>query len=218
MRTCFSLAIVIIAQTAFAVKPQYAHTAAESRAVLIEYCREECEENSAKPRLPYRETFQRALTGDFRALHVIFSSPDYHTNDMRWSEMPWHILHVLGDRRFAEFALSRPRSELSEIVSSVTPGDDAMNYFRTRFPRTYQIWKREGPFQPEPEMPGFDYRVRHLAQALAADPRFSSVRLRKRGTILVVDAPASLSPGDRAALRHLTQHYLGKKGKLVIGR
>src|SRR4051794_31989624 len=89
----------------------YVSTSKTSRQRVLEYCRANCEYNAAKPRLPYRATFEKALTGDFVALDTIFTNENYHSNDIEWTLIPWHILHVIGDRQYSMFVLSHPRSE-----------------------------------------------------------------------------------------------------------
>ncbi len=220
---CAVLALTL--NIACAASPQYVHSAEESRAYIRQYCLVECENNSAKPHLPYRLTFERALLGDFGALRTIFSSPDYHTNDQHWDEIPWRILHVIGDERFAAFVLSRPPTERWSILSGLEadPGGGSITqlqaldtYFRTHFPQTWAIWRKEGPFRAEPEQKGFDYNRRHLFQALVADPRFAEVRLYRKQNITLVVAPKSSPKVDRIALKLMIEKYLGNDFELVF--
>ena len=124
----------------------YVSTAAESRKKILEYCHTTCERNASKPRYPYRATFEKALTGDFHALDTIFTNDSYHTNDMEWDLIPWHILHVLGDARYSSFVLSRPPSSRSPLLAlqspyvGVTQQAAFERYFRRKFPRTYSLW------------------------------------------------------------------------------
>jgi len=115
----------------------------------LEYCRTSCENNASKPRYPYRATFEKALAGDFRALDTVFTNESYHTNDMEWDLIPWHILHVIGDVRYASFILSHPARERVPFLAlqdpyavSVTQQAAFERYFRQKFPRTYSMWMR----------------------------------------------------------------------------
>lgn len=49
----------------------YGFTIAEARAAVREYYRYESEEEKSKPRLPYRETFEKAMRGDVKAQRVL---------------------------------------------------------------------------------------------------------------------------------------------------
>ena len=127
----------------------YVSTPTDSRRKILEYCRTSCENNLSKPRHPYRATFEKALAGDFRALDTVFRNESYHTNDMEWDLIPWHILHVIGDGRYASFILSHPSSERAPFVAlqdpyvvSVMQQTAFEGYFRKKFPRTYSLWTR----------------------------------------------------------------------------
>jgi hypothetical protein len=143
-------ALVAAVNTAFAKVPSYVHTAAESRAYVLQYSRVECEGNPAKPRLPYRATFEKALRGNFDALHTVLVNEHYHTNDTQWNRVPWHILQVVGDSRFAAFVLSRPLAERARLIDveayNVGEQQEAAYeaFFRKRFPRTYALWQKYG--------------------------------------------------------------------------
>jgi hypothetical protein len=204
--------------------PAYVISGEDARQYVMKYCRVECEENLAKPRLPYRATFEKAVSGNFDALYTVFTNENYHTNDISWETVPWHILQVVGDARFADFVLSRPPTQRSEFagVSAQNVGQQQQAafeaYFRKRFPRTYAL-RQTYEFPPEPERKGLDYALRHLTQILAAQPRFASVRLYKRGNEregTLVIAPKSLSKKDTADLRALIQKHLGDKAELAF--
>lgn len=208
---------------AWGKRPPYIHSPEESRAYVLKYCRVECQENSTKPRLPYCATFEKALNGDFRALDTVFSDKNYHTTETHWdwNYVPWHILQVIGDARYADFVLSHSPKERSEFLAfgSGGPAHEIafQAYFRKRFPRTYVLYMEM--FQPWPESSGFDYGPRRLSEALAAQPRFRNVRLYKRvkeKEKTLIAAPKNLSKGDRAALRALIQRHLGNNAKLVF--
>jgi hypothetical protein len=215
--------ISAISSTIVASERRNVQAVARSRNYVLEYCRINCEQNTAKPRLPYRATFEKALAGDFDALNTIFTNGTYHNDDLTWTEVPWHLLQVVGDSRFAAFVLSHPSPERKQILalvpsSSVTsaPDETSDSYFREHFPRTYALYK--AAFQEEPESPSLDYSIRHLSRALAAQPRFNTVRLSrsvKTGTTLVT-ASRSLSKKDITDLRSLIQKHLGTKAELVF--
>jgi hypothetical protein len=104
--------------------------------------------------LPYRATFEQALGGDFSALHTIFTRPEYHSGDNEaWLVEPWHILQVVGDKRFAEFVLSRPPAERRRIMFYVpyispyqpTQAKEFDEYFRIHYPATRALWELYKP-------------------------------------------------------------------------
>ena len=202
----------------------FIHAPDESRHYILEYSRVECESNTAKPRLPYRETFLKALQGDSEALRVVFTDSNYHTSDRHWEKIPWHILQVVGDRQFAAFVRKCTPHERRMVLPMIGPSVGiaehelpADRFFREKFPLTYRLWKKEGPFAPQPEIPGVDYGVRHLAQALQDDARFANVRLRAnrdtgRTTIII---PRDLAKHDVLKLRALVEKHLGKKAHFI---
>ena len=144
----FAVSGYLAASSAYAGKtPSYVITRKDARSFVMNYCRDQCERNSAKPRLPYCATFERALDGDFAALKTVFQNELYHTNDDQWDFVPWYILNVIGDSRYAAFVLSRPPPERrflialqwpSVVESTAQAKFDA--YFHRRFPRTYALW------------------------------------------------------------------------------
>src|SRR3954470_21422581 len=122
MRTQSFLTVLIVAvTTALAMPSSYVSNPTASRAYILKYCRVQCEQNAAKPRKPYRATFDKALNGDFSALHTVFTDESYHTNDIEWNLIPWHILQVIGDARYADFVLSRPSEERSTLLDLQSP-------------------------------------------------------------------------------------------------
>lgn len=91
------------------------------------------------------------MAGDFAALHTVFSEPEYHSGDNEaWLSMPWRLLQVVGDDRFAAFVLSRPlmqRREIMFYVPYIAPDDVRGSqifetYFSRRYPQTYALWQR----------------------------------------------------------------------------
>lgn len=207
----------------FAAPSPYVSSPTQSRTYIFEYCRVECERNLAKPRLPYRATFEKALNGDFRALDTVFTNAWYHTNDSQWDAIPWHILYVIGDSRYADFVLTRPLTERSLVLALqsehvVGPIQEARfeAFFRKHFPRTYALWAKEGLEPPPPNTP--IYANRRLSYALASERRFWGVRLHKNletGQIIIV-APKSMPKADREDLRSLVRRQLGNHADLVF--
>src|SRR5882724_72830 len=125
----------------------YLSTPRESRIAVLEYCRINVERNEAKSRHAYRATFEKALAGDFRALDALFTDERYHTNDIEWDLIPWHILHVIGDRKYSAFVLSHPPPERAGFLALQYPfvvgaKEHAAfeRYFRQKSPRTYSLW------------------------------------------------------------------------------
>ena len=222
MKPCFHFVTMIaVISVCDASMPPYIHTRAESRRQVLEYCRIVCENNSSEPRLSCRTTFEKALNGDFEALHRVFSDGTYHTDDSEWDEIRWHILQVVGDARFADFVLTRPvaeRPKLVLIAPYVPFGEDAAfdEYFKKQFPRTYAFY--HALCQGEPESNRFDYGPRHLGIALATQPRFADVRIHKSGKTggTLITAPRSLSSGDRADLGALVRKHLHGKAEVVF--
>src|SRR6516164_1967330 len=82
----------------------YSCTVAEARAAVRELYRTECEEVKSKPRLPYRETFEKAMRGDVKALYTVFTDENYHSGDNEgWISTAWPLVLVVGDKHFAAF-------------------------------------------------------------------------------------------------------------------
>lgn len=141
--SCCSLAIARDVSTA-----SFVSTPKESRRAILEYCRVVLENSASRPRYPYRLTFEKALSGDFHALETIFTNESYHTQDMEWNLIPWHILHVIGDARYSTFVLRRPHLERAPLLDLQSPYVGIKQqaaferYFRRKFPRTYSLWAR----------------------------------------------------------------------------
>lgn len=181
---CFVTVIAVTSGRSESI-PSYAPTSAQSRRHVLEYCSRQCEDKTAKLRLAYVATCEKALNGDIGALYTMFKDESYHDNDTGWVDLWWYLLHAVGDSRFADFVVSSPLAERKEILRHLAPryvtgpqeeaAFDA--YFRKHFPRTDALCNAQ--FQPEPESSGFDYGPRHLSTALAAQPRFRDVRLHK---------------------------------------
>ena len=101
---------------------------------MREHYRYECEEEKSKPRLPYRETFERAMRGDVKALYTVFSDENYHSGDNEsWVGTPWPLVHVVGDNRFAAFLETLDVKKQRKIF-------DTIFYARLLLPTRTQQW------------------------------------------------------------------------------
>ena len=151
MLTRFVLFIALLAPLSTIVSSDngYSFTVAEARAAVREHYRYECEEEKSKPRLPYRETFEKAMRGDVKALYTVFTDANYHSGDNEsWVGTAWPLVHVVGDKRFAAFLetldLKRQR-EISDTIfysGSYYPRALSNGYFEHKFPRVAAIYRR----------------------------------------------------------------------------
>lgn len=95
------------------------------------------------------------MSGDFSALHTIFTRSEYHSGDNEaWSSIPWELLAVIGDRRFAEFIRSEPPARRRGLLEYIVPGlsyPNSMNplvsqqlmvYFAQTYPETCALYKQ----------------------------------------------------------------------------
>ncbi len=130
----------------------YSFTVAEARAVVREHYRYECEEEKSKPRLPYRETFEKAMRGDAKALYTVFTDENYHSGDNEsWAGTAWPLVHVVGDKRFAAFLQTldeRTQRDIFQTIfysGSYYPRALTNGYFHGKFPRVAAIYKRLNP-------------------------------------------------------------------------
>ena len=156
--------------SACATRAEYVRRPSEARRNILEYCRTECEEETTKPRLPYRRTFEKAMSGNSAALRTVSTRPEYHSGDNEaWLSIPWEVLTVIGDQRFAEFIRSEPRSERGGLLQYIVPGlsyPDSMNpqmerqlmmYFAKTYPQTFALYSR---YWPEPSNPAMQRTAR----------------------------------------------------------
>ena len=138
-----------------ASRPEYVLRSSEARKNILEYSRTECEEERTKPRLSYRHTFEQAMAGDFGALHTVFTRSEYHSGDNEaWFSIPWELLAVIGDKRFAAFILREPAYDRRCLLQYIVPGlsyPNSMNpevvrqlmaYFTTTYPQTFALYSR----------------------------------------------------------------------------
>ena len=127
----------------------YSFTLAEARAAVREHYRYECEEEKSKPRLPYRETFEKAMRGDVKALYTVFSDENYHSRDNEsWVGTAWPLVHVVGDKRFATFLETLDLKKQREIFDTIFysgsyyPRALSNGYFERKFPQVAAIYRR----------------------------------------------------------------------------
>ena len=127
----------------------YSFTGAEARAAVREYYRTECEGVKYKPRLPYRETFEKAMRGDVKALYTVFTDENYHSGDNEaWISVAWPLVHVVGDKRFAIFLQTLDEQTERDVFRTMSYqiGEAHKNgYFERKFPRVAAIYKRLHP-------------------------------------------------------------------------
>jgi hypothetical protein len=129
----------------------YSFTVAEARAGAREHYRTECEEVKYKPRLPYRETFEKAMRGDVKALYTVFTDENYHSGDNEsWISTAWPLVQVVGDKRFATFLQTLDEKTQRDIFRTIFCCPDRARalqngYFERKFPRVAAIYKRLHP-------------------------------------------------------------------------
>jgi hypothetical protein len=96
-------------------------------------------------------TFERAMTGDFTALHTILTDPAYQGQDTSFDDMvSRQLLVLLGDKRFSDFVSAQSPADRDSFVGAVGPGLDTNTqqetYFAKHYPKMYALWKSYGPF------------------------------------------------------------------------
>ncbi len=127
----------------------YSFTIAEARAAVREHYRTECEGVKYKPRLPYRETFEKAMRGDVKALKTVFTDENYHSGDNEaWICTAWPLVHVVGDKRFATFLQTLDEQTQRDIFPTILDCYSSAlknGYFERKFPRVAAIYKRLDP-------------------------------------------------------------------------
>ena len=114
---------------------------------MREHYRYECEDEKSKPRLPYRETFEKAMRGDVKALYTVFTDTNYHSGDNEsWVGTAWPLVHVVGDKRFATFLETLDVKKQREIFNTIFysgsyyPRALSNGYFVSKFPRVAAIY------------------------------------------------------------------------------
>ena len=124
----------------------YILTVAKARALVRDHYRTECEKATYKPRLPYRETFEKAMRGDVKALYTVFTDENYHSGDNEgWISTAWPLMYVVGDKRFAAFLQTvdeRTQRDIFKTVLCCYPPELKKGYFEGKFPRVAAIYKR----------------------------------------------------------------------------
>ena len=123
----------------------WSHTRDSARAAIREYC-----QNSSDP-VHFCATFERAMAGDFAALHSVLADLRYQGQDTSFDELvPRQLLVLVGDERFAAFARAEPAAARDTVLAEVGPGVDTTaeqeRFFARRFPQTYALWRSYGPF------------------------------------------------------------------------
>ena len=148
-RTVLLIAAVTSLGTVLASDDGYSLTVTEARTIVREHYRYECEQERSKPRLPYRQTFEKAMGGDMQALHIVFTDRNYHSGDNEsWEGAAWALLHVAGDRRFAAFLSTLDPARQRDIFQtlfysgSYHPRALKNGYFERKFPRVAALYKR----------------------------------------------------------------------------
>ena len=126
----------------------YILTVAKARALVRELWTE-CEKATYKPRLPCRETFEKAMRGDVKALYTVFTDENYHSGDNEgWISTAWPLMYVVGDKRFAAFLQTldeRTQRDIFKTVLCCYPPGLEKGYFERKFPRVAAIYKRLNP-------------------------------------------------------------------------
>ena len=169
----------------------YSFTAAEARAAVREHYRTECEEVESKPRLPYRETFEKAMRGDVKALYTVFTDENYHSGDNEsWVGTAWPLVHAVGDKRFAAFLQTLNEQTQRDIFQTIFysgsyyPRALKNGYFERKFPRVAAIYKRLHP--PNASNQAIQSTPKAFASRLAA--------LRNKSGVFVTTPCRGLSP------------------------
>jgi hypothetical protein len=167
IRTVFTYAMLIVSLFAFLsccehasyspsmTRPTPTHMSAykmsrsQARTIILNYCETWCENDpwKTKPKLPYKATFESAISGDFDALKTVFENKNYHTGDCEaWIDMQWPMLHAVGDKNFAAFLARLSQNDLNNVLqylcSSVccAPSSEIDAYLSRHFPRVFSIW------------------------------------------------------------------------------
>src|SRR5262249_47038910 len=143
-RIVLFIALLTPLQVIVAADDSYILTVAKARALVRELYRE-CEEAKYKPRLPYRETFEKAMRGDVKALYTVFTDENYHSGDNEgWISTAWPLMYVVGDKRFAAFLQTldeRTQRDIFDTVLCCYPPALKKGYFEGKFPRVAAIYK-----------------------------------------------------------------------------
>jgi hypothetical protein len=86
------------------------------------------------------------MRGDFAALNTVFTDVNYRSGDNEaWCNVPWQILHVVGDQRFAEYLASLSPAARGQVLGQLLyirdwyPHDEFDGYFARRFPQTKAV-------------------------------------------------------------------------------
>ncbi|MBX7246648.1 MAG: hypothetical protein K1X53_14220 [Candidatus Sumerlaeaceae bacterium] len=147
LRMAFSaiLAMLLLPPCAAA---DYEYTTATARQSVMTYVREECEGTPGKPNLPYRKTFERAMSGDADALNTVFRNTNYHSGDNEsWAFTAWPLVHVVGDDKFAAYLKPLSDKQVTAVFEQIFycggdyPCAISNGYFARNFPQTARLYK-----------------------------------------------------------------------------
>ena len=140
------LIVVVAATVAGANANDYAYSRVQARKAVLDYCRLFCAR--AERKLPCCDTFEKAMQGDFAALTLVFTDPDYHSGDNEsWDFTAWPLLHVVGDKRFAAWLRTLdPKAQNNVFDSVFYAGSYYSNaikagYFQRKFPQVEAIYR-----------------------------------------------------------------------------
>ncbi len=158
LKSSFVIALwaVVLVVSVEAGDSQYVQSRSAARRNILQYCQLQCEQCIGRddgwcdiPRLPYRATFEAAMQGDFCALDTVFTRWEYHSGCIElWHTIPWQLLQVIGDKRFAAFVVSRPLAEQPEAVRYLSPcaENNEMGawegHFQRHYPATYSLYEK----------------------------------------------------------------------------
>ena len=149
MRIVLLIALLTPLRAIVAGDDGYILTVAKARALVREHYRTECEGVKYKPRLPYRETFEKAMRGDVKALYTVFTDENYHSGDNEsWIGTAWPLMYVVGDKGFATFLHTLDEQTQRDIFRTMSYEIGAAHkngYFERKFPRVAAIYKRLHP-------------------------------------------------------------------------
>lgn len=161
-----------------------------------------------------------ALRGNAEAFRAFAHHPDRDAQGefaLTWTKECLILLLHLGDDRFSEL-LAREDRETRELVGSMI--DIQVDWTKHRFPKTRRLYSYR---YISPSHQAFEKkhgrRLSLLIAAVAADPRFSNVRVYNRGEqtpAILITVPRSLPMKDREDLRHLVQRFVGKDAVLTF--
>ncbi|MCX8495192.1 MAG: hypothetical protein ORN51_03315 [Akkermansiaceae bacterium] len=124
-------------------------TPQHARELVINYSRYDCVGSRGPQRTYVHQTFERALSGDQSALHRVFADSSIfgtNTDSEAWSEVPWALLHVLGDDSYSAFVASQPSDIQIAALAYLLDGDEHPEpYFSHAYPKTSTLFYARFP-------------------------------------------------------------------------